>query len=301
MQNDFFCYIEPIEYIGTNCAVFDLDGCMIMNANGQKPGYTETKEDNYVFMYNVENIIWNLIRSGIQVVVITNQSNYNIAKDNMINLIYQHFDRRLLFFIANKHNEWRKPSSKFIDLLSNYFIVDYYCGDAVGDSDFLPYNWKSTDKDFAVNSRVPFKTPLEVFGTNFYSVVPQERLIIMMGIQGSGKTTVAKRLEEYGAIRYSSDEQANNLTAKFRINAIRQYLNQGHQVVVDATHSSNKSRQVWIDLATECNVDYHILWCIRDGRVFNELRTGKEKIPSLGFSTYVKNFERPSNNYTIIN
>lgn len=298
MSNDLFNFIEPIAYIEGKCVAFDLDGCLITKANAQLPAMSETDSDNFVFMYNVEKTINDLLDSGRQVVIITNQRRFNQAKGEMIQKIWEHFNGRILVLASHLDNEYRKPKSGFVTLLQQTYEIEYYCGDAMkGYTDFPPYQWGDCDIQFAINSKIPFRSPLDVFGSNFKTIIPSESLIIMCGMQGSGKTSVAKRLESMGFERFSKDEA--DYLAKKRIKAITEFLQAGKQVVVDATHYNNKVRSVWIDFAQSLGFTWHILWCVRDGRVFNSLRD--KPVPEVGIRFYPKNFERPTSNFTVVN
>jgi predicted kinase len=81
------------------------------------------------------------------------------------------------------------------------------------------------------------------------------KLIIMSGIPGSGKTTLAKRLcEEYGSVRVSRDDirmsilkdsmryfDVEKSVYKRFISEIRKNLDDGKTVIADATHNTVKS------------------------------------------------------------
>lgn len=299
MANEKFYFIEPITYIECKCAAFDLDGCLITKADTQIPSWPETKRDNFVFMYNVEATIFDLLNNGTQVVIITNQSNFNQIKGEMILDIWEHFEGRVLILAAHLKNEYRKPNIGFIDLLRTCYEIEFYCGDAIGEdnTDFPSFQWGSSDFDFAKNGGVKFYNPIEVFGSNFETVVPTESLIITCGTIGSGKSSVAKRLESIGFERFSKDEV--NYLAKFRVKAITEFLKAGKQVVVDSTFYNNKVRNVWIDLAESIGCSWHILWCVRDGRPFNAKRDNP--VTDKAAVYYVNHCERPTSNYTVVN
>ena len=298
MVNDYFYYIEPKEYLEGQCAIFDLDGCIIVKANGDNPKYAETNRTNYTFLWGVEKIINRLMNQNIQIIIISNQSNFNVHKEFMMLDIWNFFSQKIMFLVSKIKNEWRKPSPNFLNMIKEHYRILYYCGDAIGNTNFPPFNWSTIDLDFAKNGNVAFKDPLIIFGTNFLTETPNEQVIILTGNPGSGKTTVAKRLENNGSIRYSADEHKGNLTAKKRISEITEYLKQGKQVILDATHSSNEKRQVWINLATSLNLSWKILYFCRDGRPFNELR--ERPVPEMAYRIYTKYFERPTENYTVM-
>ena len=278
----------------SKCMMFDLDGCMIVPANGKDARFAELIPSNYVFLYGVEDMIRDLISQEIKVVVITNQSNITDAKRDMIISIWNHFDQNIEIFCITNHSDYRKPSPRLINELKTKYEVVGYCGDAIGEHPFEPYKWSNVDLQFAINGDVNFYAPNQVFGSNFETVFPDEQLIIMIGNPGSGKTTISKRLEQSGFIRYSKDEV--NIKTKRVQREILENLSMGRRVVIDATNGKEANRRELLDLFQ--GYSYHFLWCCRDGRCFNKLRP--TPIPNIAYGVYTKNFERPTSNFTIV-
>lgn len=296
--DDEYYQLLPDEFISNRCVIFDFDGTLAAKANGDIPGKAETDPDNFVLYHDVERVLNELMDDGIQIVIISNQSNFNEFKQQMFVNLFEMFDRKLIILVAHKKNQFRKPNSGFLKLLEDFEIL-LYCGDAIGQtSDFPPYTYDSADYDFALSNNLEFISPMDVFESNFETYVPTAKVVIMMGNPGSGKTTVSKRLESEGFIRYSQDEHKGKLDKVGLKKEMEKELQQGNSIVLDATHSSEKNRQVWIDLADKCSVNYVILWCVRDGRIFNALRS--EPISKMAYIPYVKNFSRPQNNFIII-
>lgn len=291
-RTEDYLFLEARNINSSECIMFDFDGTLCVKANSDRPYTQENNENNFVFLYNVEKRIFSYISRGFLIAIVSNQSYMTSSKEQMMLRIYNHFEQKISIYIANKQNRFRKPNTGFYELLSERYKVLYHCGDAVGNtSDFPPFKYASTDLDFANICNIPFYSSLEIFGSNFYTVVPKQRLVIMMGIQGSGKTTIAKRLEEEnGFVRFSQDEVGYLPNKLNKIsNALR-----NSQVVVDATHRNNNLRQKFINLCS----DYIILWCVRDGRVFNKLR--EKPIDHKAFARYVNEFEAPTENYIIV-
>ena len=288
-NNEFQC-IFPLKDWKTsyNLAIFDLDQTLIFYPSGKN--IIPKDENDWDFLPNVINVLWDLLSNNYQIVIITNQKNISREKENMILDIWRKLDNYPLILCSTKDGIYRKPNIGLMAYL--YSILNekpkslFYCGDAVGSDDlFLPYRWSSSDKDFATNIGSAFYKPSDIFESNFETVIPNGQLIIMMGNIASGKTTVAKRLDY---IRFSQDEIEKKITTKKSISYINSLLLEGKKVIIDQCHSSNKSRQIWIDLGYSTT----ILWCIRDGRVFNKLR--EKPIPQIAYSIYSKNFEYPN-------
>ena len=292
-----YMYLEPNEFISNKLICFDLDGTLIVKANGKHSEHKETNSDNYVFLYGVESTLIQAMNEGYQPVIISNQKNFDNIKMEQMYKIWLQFNQRILILVANQNNKYRKPEQGFINLLKQDGDIQFYCGDAVGNSLFPPYQWSSVDLEFAIRSNIPFYEPIQVFGSNFETEQPKEQLIIMMGNQGSGKTTVARRLETMNYIRYSQDEQLSLTTQKKR-KEIADLIRQGYGIIIDATHPSHEKRYHWITLAYELNISWKIWWFVRDGRPFNKLRT--KPIPDIAYNIYSKNFERPIDGYIVI-
>lgn len=280
----------------TKCVIFDFDGTLVTKANADKAWLHETDPYNFVFLHGVRKKLLSYIQKGIHIFVASNQKYMNDAKKQMFEIFYELFEGKISIFVANRQNRFRKPDTCILDYIKKHFEILFYCGDAIGNSsDFPPYQYQDTDLAFARNAGVRFKTPIEVFGTNFYSYIPKKQVVIMMGIQGSGKTSFARRLETEGFIRFSQDEHGNLVK---NLKEIEEYVRNGDRVILDATHRKHSLRKVFIDMAERNDANWIICWCVRDGRPFNSLR--EKPIHPAGISLYVKEFQRPESNYAII-
>lgn len=282
----------------TKCAAFDLDGTMIQRKNGEKPWLSETNSKNYVFCYNVEKKIRKLISKNILPIIISNQLNFTDEKAIMMKRIYDHFECKISIYVAHLDNKYRKPRRGFYKLLSKTYEFLFYCGDAVGNSDFLPYNFSDCDRKFAKKCEMTFYTPREYFGSIFDTYVPEESLVIMIGLPGSGKTTFCKRLKKEHGFKHFSQDKKGTLTSKKNMERIERALKKGKQVILDACHRKKSLRQPFIDLAKEMNLSYLQIWIPIDGRSFNEQR--EHKVPHFPFTSYVKEFEEPKKHFVII-
>lgn len=293
-----YMYFEP-KKMYDKCAVFDFDGTICAKANGAKMFYAENDPNNLVFYYNVLKTLKELRKQKIQVVVISNQLNITDEKLQLFEEFLKLTKYKVYLLIAHKDNKYRKPNTGFLKLLKDKEIL-YYCGDAIGEehSSFPPYRWSSSDYDFAKDNDIKFKRPTKIFGSNYETIEPEEDIIIMMGNMGSGKTTLAKRLESLGYVRFSQDE-LGDLKKKENKDKVIKALSKGKKVILDATHGNFKNRSPWESLAHTKNKSYVILWCVRDGRPFNSLR--EKPIKEVAYSTYTKYFCYPNEeNYIII-
>ena len=293
-----YLYLKAKDFKTKKCVTLDFDGTLFVKANGDRPYTPETSKNNCVFLYGVEEKLNEFINSGILPIIISNQSNITLEKEKMFLAVYNFFKCKITIFAAHKKNEYRKPNPTFLTMLSAKYEILFHSGDAIGNSKFIPYNFSSVDREFAEEGGVPFKSPLKVFGSNFQTVVPEESIVIMKGLPGSGKSSVAKRLEEEeGFTRFSQDE-IKDLKLKRNMGLIRLSLIRKEKIVLDATHRMNSLIEPFIALAAEYKVSYVILWCVRDGRPFNELR--EKPVPNMAYSCYVRDFEEPEENVIIV-
>lgn len=296
-DNGYFLYLDSeIEY-GKECVVFDYDGTLAVKANSDKPWLSEKNPENFILLYGVRRKILKYIKQDIHVFILSNQKYMTDAKEQMFLHIYEIFHRKISICVANRQNMYRKPDTGIIDIIKQNYKILFYCGDAVGNtSDFPPYQFENTDLKLAENAEIPFKTPMEVFASNFYTYIPKAQVVIMMGMQGSGKTSFSKRIEIEDFVRFSQDEFGDLIK---NINEIEEDVRKGKSVVLDATHRKHSLRQIFIDMAERNDASWVICWCVRDGRPFNELR--ENPIHPAGIALYVREFERPVENFIVIN
>ena len=297
-EYDGYLAIIPEDITSERCAIFDFDGTLVTKANARPAYEAESISDNFVLLYGVKEAFEQLIENDIQIVILSNQSNLTTSKIKQFELFSSLFDNKIMFLIAHQKNEYRKPEIGFLKLLENFEIL-FMCGDAIGqDSEFPPFQWSDSDKQFALNAGIDFYSPIEIFESNYDSINPTEKVIIMMGNQGSGKTTLSKRLENTNRIRYSQDEYCGKLNTVKLKNEMKSQLRSGKSIILDATHSSAKNRQVWIKLAEEMGADYIILWCARDGRPFNALRA--KPLKPVVYGTYSAHFDAPDDHFIVV-
>ena len=152
------------------------------------------------------------------------------------------------------------------------------------------------DSLFAARIGLNFVLPSDLPGQPEPTFPQEQELIIMVGQQGSGKTTWALRIvQEHTYALVASEETPSAYVVKDkkrRFRMIEQLLEGGESVIVDATHPSRASRQELIMLAQKYNVPVRIFWVSRPGRPYNETR--EKPVSEIALRIYTKNFERPS-------
>ena len=200
-------------------------------------------------------------------------------------------------------------------VLSSDLVVSniFYVGDASGsDDDFIPYRFSSVDKDFVSNvNQILCKNDLHMnfirakdfFKTNTINPVNEKEMVILLGNPGSGKSTSAYKFQEAGYKIVIGDELKDK---KKMLCFAEFYMNQDKSVVVDALNHTREARASYIKIAKTYDFKVRILWHIRDGRCFNEIRGLYEKeyygntvyfhdkpVPDIVYNIYSSKFEPP--------
>lgn len=156
------------------------------------------------------------------------------------------------------------------------------------------------DSLFALRAGLNFLLPSELppQAEPDFPAEGQQEMIIMVGQQGSGKTTWAVSIAENLDYTLIASEPVPSEKAivikdkKRRYRMIEQLLQQGDSLIIDATHPTRASRAELIQLAQKYNVPVRLFWVSRPGRLYNELR--EKPVSEIALRTYTKNFERPS-------
>ena len=325
-------------------ALFDMDKTLITPKNARNPYSLHLDPDpkNFVYLADKKELMTlfqTLKAYNYVIAIITNQTRYTDLLFNKIETFRKDMENELnwspFIFIAN-NKKYLKPSTGTFKLLCktlgfNYedLNVDYLrkidkgfpncfmVGDASGKDDpFPPYRYSSTDRDFSKNLSLllskkyvvcHYIRPIDIFGSYYITPRNYQELVITVGNPGSGKSTASYVLQKKGYEVCVSD-LIKNKEKMFECVATKLY--QGSSVVVDATNPYKKKRMEYIEIARELNIPVRILWFIRDGRPFNELRGTydsnlggyrtdatyyhKEPVPDVAFNVYTKNFEEPT-------
>lgn len=122
----------------------------------------------------------------------------------------------------------------------------------------------------------------------------EKKLIIMMGQEGSGKTTYAKTLQDKGYLIISepliSSIKRKNIKS---VNILKEALkNNKLGVIIDSSNPVHNDRLIYSDIAKELNISSIILWVSRPGYKFNNLRN--QKIPETILNIYSKIIQPPN-------
>lgn len=126
-------------------------------------------------------------------------------------------------------------------------------------------------------------------------------LLILMGQPGSGKSTVAAKLQALGWLVYDEitagklRKGQKKLTADFRQRLVEVKEGKLKGVVIDATNPTVAMRQIYRAVAIEMGVFAYTGWITRPGWTSNEART-VGKVPPIAMNMYVSRLEPPGLN-----
>lgn len=280
----------------------DVDGTIVTPISG-RPSYAIKSPDDWIFINsNVVKTLQKLSKT-FHVVLISNQSKFNnIIKEKfeMIISALQAEGVDVIVYIL-KSQAWKKPAVRCYDHLQEHLEITpteiRVTGDACNEvSDFPSHLWDNCDYGFYENldfTNKKFYIPEKIF-VPVKIVIPEgKNLILMVGNPGSGKTTFTQTLENYHII--SGDK---GMTAIKQLKVFTKYLLEEKNIVIDNLNATKQARMKFIEPAQEMGYTIIIVWCVRDGRPFNDLR--EKRIPSVVYHKYSKNFERPDEGLVII-
>jgi predicted kinase len=132
------------------------------------------------------------------------------------------------------------------------------------------------------------------------------KLAIMCGLPRSGKTTLAKRLAHEGWVQVCPDEIRMELhgqpfvkEAESRVWAVacdraRDLLKGDHNVLIDATNLTKKSRSSWCKLADEFGLILDIYLVETPLEVCLERNTGTGAVPEDVLRRMNETYQRPT-------
>jgi bifunctional polynucleotide phosphatase/kinase len=166
--------------------------------------------------------------------------------------------------------------------------IAFYVGDAAG----RPGDWSDADRGLAERLGVPFHVADEFWPAAARVVPPvvEREVIVMVGFPASGKTTVARTLEERGYYRVDGDALA---TATAMIRDAARHPDQS--IVFDSTAGTVARRKMFVDWARNEGLPVRFVWVqtgMEEAIRWNAARAAP--VPAVAFYTYRKRFEAPT-------
>jgi DNA 3'-phosphatase len=307
-----FEYFICNKCIPSKFAFFDLDGTLITSASGKDPKYRVTDVNDWIYLGNIIETLKFYVEKNYTIVIVTNQSHLNQKGGEIIqqklnsileNLMQQGLCPIFLVSSGTAKDKYRKPNIGTLEYLLNIFNLNeiphqsFMVGDAAYtyelEGKFPPYDWGDADIKFAENAGLPFYRPNQIFRSNIDNNLIEDLgkfdIIITVGNQGSGKSTLSRLISENKKfIILQSDVLKTKLVKKYL-----DLLNCGEiNIIIDSTNPSQEKRNLFVLPALEKNLSVVVVWNIRDGRAWNNLRI-EGKVPSIAYNIYSKNFENP--------
>lgn len=166
--------------------------------------------------------------------------------------------------------------------------IAFYVGDAAG----RPGDWSDVDRVLAEWLRVPFHVADDFWPARSRVVPPVvgREVVVMVGFPGSGKTTVARGLEERGYYRVDGDALA---TATAMIRDAARHPDQS--IVFDSTAGTVARRKMFVDWAAAQSLPVRFVWVQTGMEEAMRWNAAREKpVPAVAFYTYRKRFEVPT-------
>lgn len=281
---------------GHKLAAFDYDWTLVKpKSNGSFP---KNKDDWMWLRPNVPIVLRQMHSEGYAVIVITNQTK-EWKLDQIVDVMNE-LDLPVLVGVG-LNKEYQKPNDKLFKLIieDNQWDAEhsFYVGDALGRVN----DWSDSDKVFAENVGINYKSPEDTFPIEKNSETgiqidtrDIQEVVIMVGHPGSGKSTISNSV--FGSSdRYKVLHGDDLKTSSKIIKEGKKYLQAGLSIVVDATNPSIEKRKEYIDLAKSFGIKAR---CVHVCTSFDESlqrNNNREKVvPKIVYYTYRKKFVEPS-------
>ncbi|KAI9923655.1 hypothetical protein MW887_008477 [Aspergillus wentii] len=293
----------------------------------------------------VPSKIKELDTEGYQLVIVSNQKKVALQKvikagrsdskslanfKEKVAAVMSQLDVPLSVYAATKDDENRKPRiGMWREFMEDYDLdvggVDlagsFFVGDAAGRAN----DHSHSDRGFAANVGIPFKTPEEFFlnaapeaptvkfdPTTYLDDEAKEPafvctspldLVIFCGSPGAGKSTFFwNHLEPLGYERVNQDVLK---TRPKCIKVAKEFLSDGKSVAVDNTNADPETRSHWIEVAKEFKIPIRCVYFITTPELCrhnNAVRAANQALnpesrtllPGIAFGDFSRRFKEPS-------
>jgi bifunctional polynucleotide phosphatase/kinase len=310
-------------------AIFDLDSTIIKPKKGKSP---RNPYSEYDYCYpNVINKLREYSKNLYQVVVITNQKGLKTEQNKLnwiekINKIQSEIMIELIVLAALCDDSYRKPRTGFLEFIRPN-SESFFCGDALGrqsdhsDSDLkfaLNLNIRCLSPEFVFKNKVELSlndvvnTQINyapVYKLNYYKTFRyfnfevNSEVIIMVGIQGAGKSLLSKWIQQQNAFMIydiiSRDEEG---TMKKCLNKMEKLIQAEHNIIIDNTNPTKQSRKPYIEIAKKYGYDVKIINFTRlfddynmaqHNNYYRHCKFGIRMIPNVAIYKFLKEYEEP--------
>jgi len=278
-------------------AAFDYDWTLVSPKGGKT---FPSDVDDWEWLYpTISEKLKKFYDDDFMIVIFTNQS--KAWKHEQLQLVVKTLDIPVFIVVATEGCDYKPNPILFNVLMGNNKInkeKSFFVGDALGRAG----DFSDSDKVFAENIGITCYCPEEVFHVKIeiteIPTVPlsdEKQIIIMMGYPGSGKSTISKNIcKNENFVHIEGDIYK---TSKKMIKASLEHIAQNKSVIFDATHSSSKKRQEYIELGKKYNykiVCIHVSTSLEVAYKRNKLRNYEKSVPKIAYSVYKKHYEEPN-------
>lgn len=275
-------------------AIFDIDWTIIKPKNGNT--FPKNKDDWQWLVPSVLETIEGYHTEGYKIVFLTDQS--KTWKVEMIEDVISYFSFEVTIIISMSKSTHKPNTSLFYSHITEPFDkkTSFYVGDALGRDE----DWSSVDKDIAIKIGVDYYSPEDIFPIDdneeyWVNSVDYKEIIIMVGYQGSGKSTLSQQIatEDYKVI---SGDKYN--TPEKMIKEATKYIAE-KSIIFDATNATIEKRAKYIAFAQEYKVPIRCIWInvnidIAIQRIAQRVLNGGSKVPKIALYKLRKSFEEPT-------
>lgn len=319
----------PYAIYSGKLGIFDLDSTIIKPKKGKTP---RNPYSDYIYCYpNVINKLKEYSKNLYQIVIITNQKVLKTEKNKLdwiekINKIQSEIGIKLIVLAALRDDSYRKPRTGFLEFIQPN-SESFFCGDALGRMS----DYSDSDLKFALNLNIRclspefvFKNEVELSSSNivnvqinyapvyklnyyktfrYFNFEVNSEVIIMVGIQGSGKSLLSKWIQQQNAfMMYDIISRDVEGTMKKCLNKMEKLIQAGHNIIIDNTNPTMKSRKPYIELAKKYGYDVKIINFTRvcddynmaqHNNYYRHLNFGSPLIPNVALYKFLKEYEEP--------
>lgn len=286
----------------SKCIILDYDWTIVIPKSNQV--FPKDVDDWKWFRKSVPAALASWYKKGYCLIIVTNQS--KAWKQQQIECVAKELNLPLLICIAFDKNLYKPNTSilmqakddKPINIQKSIFI-----GDALGrvndhsDSDLkfaeaLGIKVYAPEDFFTTSTSSESLTNTNTETVNTVNTVNTKEIVVMVGLPGSGKTTITKNIFESAGYFVAHGDELK--TSQKMIKASEKHILEGKSIVFDSTNPSKEKRMEYIIFARKHNIPIR---CIYVSTSFEEslIRNNKREkpIPKIVYNIYKKHFQEP--------
>ncbi len=287
--------INNFEFREKICAL-DYDWTLVKpKTNGT---FSKNIDDWQLLNPNIPDILKEYYNKNYCLIVFTNQT--KSWKQEQIHNVISSFNLPFMIVIATDLQD-KKPSTNMFDLVSKDQDIDkehsFFVGDALG----RPNDFADSDKQFAINIGVNWRSPEEMFPFTSKDIAniqlsTEKEIVIMVGFPGSGKSTIVNNIfNNNGNYTIISGDELKT-ASKIKKTSIKE-LENGKSIVIDATNATKEKRLIFIELAKKYNYSIRCIYVstsMEESMARNNQRSTDKIVPKIVYYVYKKNFKLPT-------